>query len=164
MTTLSSRGLSVTPPPGWEAAFTQRPSLVGEVTGPVLHAATVPLPAGRGDYGAGVVETLGPDDVFVALLDFGTQNAGTALFAATSMPGLTPDAYRPKAMQRVIAGQAGVQRFFTVEGRAFCLYSVIGSHARRGLLAGRANQLIATLRIAPTNSAPVHIGAGGAGG
>ena len=31
------------------------------------HVATVPLPAGRGDFGSGVVETLGPDDVGIRI-------------------------------------------------------------------------------------------------
>lgn len=146
---ISASGLAITPPPGWEAAITTRPALAGEATWPVLHAATVPLPAGRGDYGSGLVETLGPTDVFVALLDFGPTNAGTALFAATSLPALTPDVYRPKALQRVVAGQAGVQRFCTVEGRALCLYSVIGSYAQRPALCARANAVLATLEVAP---------------
>ncbi|MCU4183199.1 hypothetical protein K6U06_02415 [Acidiferrimicrobium sp. IK] len=144
---ITSHGLSVTPPPGWDASIYLRPPGPGEVTRPVLHAATVPLPAGRGDYGSGLVETLGATDVFVALLDFGTDNADTALFASTAMPGLTPDMYRPKAMQRVIAGQAGVQRFFTAGGRAFCLYSVIGSYAAAQSLCARANQVLGSLEV-----------------
>lgn len=144
---IAAHGLAITPPSGWDAAITLRPPGPGEVTRPVLHAATVPLPAERGDYGSGLVETLGPTDVFVALLDFGPANAGTALFGATSMPGLTPDMYRPKALQRVIAGQAGVQRFFTAGGRAFCLYSVVGSYAGRLVLCARANHVLGGLEI-----------------
>jgi hypothetical protein len=40
-----------------------------------------------------------------------------------------------------------VQRFFTVAGRAFCLYSVIGALANRIPLTDRANQLIGSLRV-----------------
>jgi hypothetical protein len=146
---VAAHGLAVTTPPGFEVAITRRPSVAGETTAAVLHAATVALPAGRGDYGAGVVEALGPDDVFVALLDFGADNAGTALFAESAVPVLTPDVFRPKAMQRVIPGQAGVQRFFTVEGRAFCLYAVIGAHARRAFLSPRVNGVVGALEIGP---------------
>jgi hypothetical protein len=42
-----------------------------------------------------------------------------------------------------------VQRFFTVAGRAFCLYSVVGSMAQRVPLTARANRLIGTLQVAP---------------
>jgi hypothetical protein len=142
-------GLAVEPPPGWEATIYRRPAAGGELTYPILHAATVPIPLQRGDYGAGLVELLGPQDVFVALLDFGPAAAGSALFQTLgAIPGLTPDVYRPRQLQRTIAGQAGVQRFFSVSGRAFCLYSVIGSVANQVALTARANQLIGSLRVA----------------
>ena len=145
---IHSAGLTVAPPAGWEAAIYQRPATGGEVTYPVVHAATVPLPAVRGDYGGGLVETLGPQDVFVSFLEFGPEAAGSALFRTlTAVPGLTPDAYRPRQLQRTILGQAGVQRFFTVNGRAFCLYSVIGSMANRILLTARANQVIGSFHV-----------------
>lgn len=147
---IAGYGLAVTPPAGWEATIYRRAAAGGEVTYPVLHAATVPLTmTPRGDYGGGLVETLAPSDVFVGLLDFGPGAAGSPLFAANGVPGLSPDLFRPKALQRVIAGQAGVQRFFTVGGRAMCLYVVLGAFTNRGLLTYRANQLIGSLEIAP---------------
>lgn len=138
----------MSPPAGWEASIYRRPAAAGERTYPIVHAATTPLPAGRGDYGGGVVELLGPDDVFVGILEFGPEAAGTALFSGLrAVPGLTPDAYRPYQLQRIIRGQAGVQRFFAVAGRAFCLYSVIGSVANRVRLCGRANELIGSFHV-----------------
>lgn len=145
---IAAAGLSIAPPAGWEATIYRRPAGKGEITYPVVHAATVPLPAGRGDYGGGLVETLGPDDLFVGFLEFGPEAAGTPLFGRLrAIPGLTPDVYRPRQLQRTIRGQAGVQRFFTVAGRAFCLYSVIGSLARRVTLTDRANHLIGTFQV-----------------
>jgi hypothetical protein len=141
-------GLAVTPPAGWEATIYKRPAAPGEHTYPILHAATVALPAERGDYGGGLVEVLGPEDVFVSILDFGPGAAQAPLFRAlTAVPGLTPDAYRPRQLQRTIQGQAGVQRFFTSAGRGFCLYSVIGAAANRVALTARANQILGTVRI-----------------
>jgi hypothetical protein len=141
-------GLAVTAPSGWEASIYRRAATDGGITYPVVHAATVALPAVRGDYGGGLVELLGPDDVFVSMLEFGSTAADSALFRSMrAIPGLTPDAYRPRQLQRTIRGQAGVQRFFTVAGRAFCLYSVIGALANRIPLTDRANQLIGTLRV-----------------
>lgn len=144
---LRAQGLSAAPPAGWEAAIYRRPAQPGEETFGVLHAATVPLPAVRADYGGGVVETLGPEDLFISVLDFGPAAAGSALFSAPGLPGLTPDMYGPKQLQRVLRGQAGVQRFFTANGRGFCLYSVIGSYANRNALTRRANAMIGTIRI-----------------
>jgi hypothetical protein len=144
---ITAHGLAVAPPSGWEAVIYRRLEAGAERTFPVLHAATVPLPIQRGDYGSGLVEMLQPDDVFVSLLEFGPEAAGSALFQATGLPGLTPDMYRLKQLQRVIPGQAGVQRFFTEAGRGFCLYSVIGSYANRMVLCARANQLIGSIHI-----------------
>jgi hypothetical protein len=141
-------GLAVTPPAGWEAAIYRRPPAHGAQTYPILHAATVALPADRGDYGAGVVELLGPNDVFVSILDFGPDAARSPLFSGlTAVPGLTPDAYRPRQLQRTIRGQAGVQRFFSMAGRGFCLYSVIGSVGNRVVLTARANEVLGTIRV-----------------
>ena len=64
-----------------------------------------------------------------------------------AVPGLTPDAYRPRQLQRTILGQAGVQRFFTTGGRAFCLYSVIGALTNRVVLTARANEVLGSLRV-----------------
>jgi hypothetical protein len=109
----------------------------------------VALPAQRGDYGSGLVELLGPGDVFVSILEFGPEAANTPLFRSLSaVPALTPDAYRPRQLQRTILGQAGVQRFFSTAGRGFCLYSVIGSIANRITLTARANQILGTIRVA----------------
>jgi hypothetical protein len=141
-------GLAVTPPAGWEATIYRRPSSSGAITYPILHAATLALPAARGDYGGGLVELLGPQDVFVSILDFGPDAADTPLFRSlTAVPILTPDAYRPQQLQRTIRGQAGVQRFFATAGRGFCLYSVIGSVANRVTLTARANQILGSVRI-----------------
>ena len=148
---IEAMGLGVVPPSGWEATIYRRPPAIGERTFPLVHAATVPIPSERGDYGGGVVELLGPSDVFVSLLEFGPDSAQSPLFNTVSaIPALTPDAFRPRQLQRVIRGQAGAQRFVTVQGRAFCLYAVIGSITNRIPLAGRANELIGALSVQPT--------------
>lgn len=141
-------GLEVLPASGWDIAIYRRAPTGSERTYPVVHAATVALPPTRGDYGSGVVELLGPDDVFVGVLEFGPESVSTALFGAIGgVPGLTPDMYRPQQLQRTLLGQAGVQRFFSTAGRAFCLYSVVGSMANRVPLTARANQIIGSLRV-----------------
>ena len=147
---IEAMGIRVAPPTGWEATIYRRAPAAGERTFPIVHAATVPLPPERGDYGGGLVEILGPSDVFVSLLEFGPEAAGATLFRpAATIPGLTPDAFRPRQLQRVIRGQAGAQRFVSVQGRAFCLYAVIGSMLNRVPLSTRANQLIGSFSVQP---------------
>jgi hypothetical protein len=102
----------------------------------------------RGDYGSGVVERLSTDDVFISLFEHDPAAAGSPLFAASGPPAhLPPDGFSPMALQRVLSGQSGVQRFFTATDRAFCLYVVLGSHARRAVLAPRAEAIVRTLEV-----------------
>jgi hypothetical protein len=147
---ISQLGLAVALPSGWDGAIYRRSALAGEATQAVVHAATVPLPPVRGDFGSGVVEQLGTEDVFVALLEYEPQSAGAAMFRQTAgVPGLTPDLFSPYALQRLLPGQAGCQQFFTTGGRAFCLYVVLGSFANRYQLADRANSVLSTLQVQP---------------
>lgn len=113
-----------------------------------LHAATFALPPVRGDYGSGAVEVMGPDDVFVSLLEFGPGSVGSALFAQGGLVlPLDPEAFSTQQLQRPQRGQAGLQVFFTEAGRSFCAYVVIGSWARRHRLVPLASQLLAGLEV-----------------
>ena len=148
---ITMQGLTVEVPVGWEARIQHS---TAEESGarrfPIMHAATVPLAANRADYGGGVVEKLGGSDVFVSLIEFGDEAVGSALYEPVdALPTITPDMLHPFQLQRRLAGQAGVQRFFTLEGRAFCLYVVIGSFGRRIELTARANVMIANMSVAP---------------
>jgi hypothetical protein len=118
-----------------------------DVTRPVLHACTVPLPADRGDFGSGVVDLLGPNDIFVALVDYGTEVADQGLFEKQGMPLLAPSQFAPNRMQRPLPGMSASQHFFSDGGRAFCLFTVLGSHARRMASVPRAMALVRTLHI-----------------
>lgn len=141
-------GMDVEVPEAWDARLYRRTAEDGEDTYPLLHAGTFPLPATRGDYGSGAVDSMGSEDVFVTLREFGPSSAGTKLFEAQGVPRLRPQDFSPHMLQRPIRGQSGCQRFFTHRGRPFCLYVVLGSHARRVPLTRRANQLVAGLGIA----------------
>jgi hypothetical protein len=108
----------------------------------------VPLPADRADYGGGVVEKLTDRDVFISLVEFGSEAVGSNLYPVVDViPVVSPDMFHSHQLQRRIRGQAGTQVFFTYSARAFCLYVVIGSFARRAALSDRANQLIAGLTL-----------------
>lgn len=164
MTDLAAHGIDVTLPTGWEGRVFKRPAAgevgaadadgpaapPGETTHAVLHAATIALPQDVGDFASGAVDQLGADDVLVVVFEYGAESVGTPLFAAAGIPrALQADDFSPNVMQRAIRGQAGVQRFFHEQGRAFCLYAVVGSFARRDSLVGRVNEVLATLTIAP---------------
>ena len=148
MTSIAAYGLSVDLPPGWEAVIYCRPPTVAGTTHPVLHAATFALPVVRGDFGGGAVDLMGPSDAMVVLLEYHPSSTGTALFARCGMPrALTPDAFSPACLQRGIAGQAGVQLFFNQGGRAFCLYTVLGSYAMRAAIVPSINAVLDGIQI-----------------
>jgi hypothetical protein len=169
---LRAHGIAVDAPAGWEVRIERRapdgqvhggqvPAQVAPEDGPVprlaawsqprpvLHAATVALPAVRGDFGGGVTPLLTADDLFVALFEHEPEACATPLFATRARPAPAPGDFAPNRLQRSIAGQSGRQWFFQEGGRAFCLYVVLGSHARRAALVNRLTPVLATLALDP---------------
>ena len=142
-------GITIDVPSGWEARMKRAASEVGAETFTVAHAATVPLPTERGDYGSNVVERLGAEDAFVSLVEFGPEAANTALFKEVEVPPsrFSADDFHPRQLQRLLPGQGGVQRFFTYRGRAFCLYVVLGSFALRAVLLEAIHRLLDSMSI-----------------
>ena len=145
---LEHGGVVVDLPAGWEArARTQPPAEPGGRGNLLLHLATVPLPASRGDFGSGVVETLGPDDAFCALFEYDPADAAKALFAARGLPSVRPADFSTAVLQRTQLDHSGAQFFFQAAGRAFCLHAVLGSHGRRAAGAQRVGELVGRTRI-----------------
>ncbi len=132
------------------------PAPPGEVTYAVVHVATIPLPAGLGDFGSAAVPDLGPDDAFVMLVEFDPDQVTQPLFALSGVPrSLKPDDFSPQVMQRRIEGQAGCQIFCNEAGRAFCLYVVIGAFRNRDRTVKRVNEVLAKVAIgAPRGDGP----------
>jgi hypothetical protein len=148
MRRLAARGLALDVPQGWDARIYRRAEIAGERTHAVLHAANFALPEERGDYGSGAVERMGSGHVLVALLEFDPEVAGTPLFANAGVPReLSPTMFAPNQLQRTIAGQAGTQVFCHENGRAFCLYVVLGAYRERTALVPRANEILRTVSV-----------------
>jgi hypothetical protein len=149
--TLVAGGLRLEIPSGWEARVRrQAPSQPGRPGNVLLHAATVPLPDQRGDFGSGVVERLGPDDAFLALLEYDAKDASKVLFKAPRIPVPKPSDFSPDVLQRTRAGNTGAQWFFSVSGRPFSLHAVLGSHARRAPGAAKLARLLQGLTVSPS--------------
>lgn len=122
-------------PPGWEGRIDDgglETLADGAVRPNLVHLANFPLPAGIGDFGSGATETMLAGDVFITLFEYDPAAAGTALFAVPGLPrSLAAADFDRNNLQRTLPGQSGVQRFFHHQGRAFCLYVVVGSHLDR---------------------------------
>jgi len=120
----------------------------GERTAPVLHMANFGLGSERGDFGSGAVGTMGPRHAFVALLEYGPELAGTALFAPRrGIPRPRQAEFSPDCLQRRLPGQLGYQRFFTVGSRALCLFVVLGSAGHAGTLVGDVNTTLDGVQV-----------------
>jgi hypothetical protein len=154
MTRIRAQGLTADVPPGWDLRIGKTIALTPEAgRHALLHASTRTLPGDRGDFGSGVVEQLSPSDIFVVLFEYGASSVGQPLFASTTRPWpLDGSSFSPTQLQRTLPGQAGVQRFFTSNGRAFCVYVVLGAWFNRDDLTARVNQLLVGLQIEPTAS------------
>jgi len=166
---LHAHGVAVDVPAGWDGRISRRPEH-GEVraasadgppappgftTRPVTHVASVPLPADLADFGSEIVEDLGPDDALVALVEYDPASAGTTIFTPQGVPrALDPELFDPNALQRSLPGQAGLQLFFSEQGRAHCLYVVLGSYSRRHNVVPRVNAVLETLLIEPLAPGP----------
>jgi hypothetical protein len=158
MARVEAFGLAAELPSGWDGEIYRRndPALrlgaaalgPGEMVMPIVHLANFPLPPERGDYGGGAVDAMGRGGVFISLLEHPPEEGGTALFAGKPIPWpLQGGDFDPKAMQRPVGGQAGCQRFFTHNGRAFCLYVAIGSYGARNLLVREVNTTLAAVDL-----------------
>ena len=164
MARLTAHGFTLDVPAGWDARIYRRPA-AGEVAatdadGPpapsgaathaVMHAATIPMPTDIGDFGSSGLDRLGNDDAFIVVFDHGPDSVGQPLFAREGMPRLLePGDFDPKTLQRRLPGQAGMQAFFTENGRACCLYVVLGSHANGRRIVPRVNAVLSDLQIEP---------------
>lgn len=169
--TLSGHGFTVRLPAAWEGRIYQRATpttafspqnrsaapagaagsgsgWLGEQTRPVLHLGNFALPARRGDYGSGAVESMGAQHIFIAILEFGRECLGTALYASVGLPRVSASGFDPNGLQRRIAGQAGCQFFFTEQSRPMCLYVVIGSVGNSAALSSQVNSVLDRIKVA----------------
>lgn len=113
----------------------------------MLHAANIALPPSDGDFATRATATLPSDGVVVVLVDYGTADAGTPLYAAPAPTHVDPGELSPATLLHRRPGQRGLQRFFTTAGRAMCLYVVVGSAAHAADLAAGVSDVLGTLRV-----------------
>lgn len=150
MAVVAAYGIQVTLPPRFEARIYRRSPGGGAAGHPIAHFGTFPLPQAIPDFGGGVTQNMGPDDVFAVLFEYGPESLGTALFAARGIPAfLGIDDFYPFLLRRPAGGQSGTQWFFTEQGRPFTFYAVLGSHVRRPVLVPEVNQLLQQISISP---------------
>jgi hypothetical protein len=147
---LAAEGLAVEVPPGWDIRIFRRSAQGPETTHAVLHLANFALPTDAADYGDGAVQLMGAGHVLICLVEFHPSSTASALFSSVGFPiPLSPDDVSRSTLQRAVAGQGGVQRFFSVAGRAWSLYVVLGAIDRRRQLIPLANSVVSKIDVSP---------------
>lgn len=137
-------------PTGWEGQLDEGLELLddGARRPTVAHLANFPLPPGRGDFGGGAIETMRPGDALIVLFEYGPESVGTALFTTEGIPRFVQSSdFDRDVLHASVSGMSGIQRFFTVNGRAFCLYVVVGSHIDRADVLPQINTALASLEV-----------------
>ncbi len=147
---LTGSRMQIDLPAGWEGQIDEGLGLLddGAVRPTVAHLANFPLPPGRGDFGGGAIEVMRPGDALVVLFEYGPESAGTELFSAEGIPRFVQSKdFDRDVLHASVSGMSGVQRFFTVAGRPFCLYVVVGSHIDRADVLPAINSVLAKLEV-----------------
>lgn len=139
-------GISAAIPDGWEARIHRHGG--GE---PTLHAATFALPLRDGEFGTRATDRMPAEALFLSLTEYRIGEGLSTrhgLFAHPPPIALEPENLHPRALLRARPGQRGLQRFFSVSGRAFCLYVVVSGSARTTHHLAAASHLLRRLEIA----------------
>lgn len=140
---LSDLGISVDVPGGWEGRIYRRDNAP-----PKVHLANFPLPPDDGDFGQTATSLMGSAGIFIDLFEYDSALAGDALFSYGSFPfPLRAEDFSPNVSARPRPGQAGIQRFFNYQRRAFCLYVVVDTSPGLELQVGAVNALLSSLTI-----------------
>ncbi len=150
---IEAHGIAVQVPDGWEARIFRHPG--GE---PTLHAASFALPHSDGEFGSVATAMMPPGAAFLTLTEYRPDRElrpGTGIFAPSAPPQtLAESDFHPRTLLIARAGQEGMQRFFTVRERPFCLYVVRhtgldASAARAGRHLDALSSLVGSLRVHP---------------
>lgn len=140
---IHGHSLAVELPPQWEGRIFRHHG--GEAT---LHAANFALPAEDGDYGARATGSMGAGGAFVAITEFEPEMVNEPLFHRRGLPRkIRPADLSPRTLMRTRTGQAGMQRFFHDQGRAFCLYVVVGTEPTRMRLCHWVSDVLGSVEI-----------------
>jgi hypothetical protein len=125
----SEYGMSVDLPAGWEGhIWAPGYDNLLDAAGPILHAATFPLPPGDGSFGELAATRLDSADLFVGLIGVGSEFAHVGIYApeSFSVPSKVT-AFDPTNSPAPVPGVSCLQQFGTVQNWGFCLYLMIGS-------------------------------------
>ncbi len=147
---LAAHGIRIALPAGWSGRIFARSPRAA-----TLHAGNFQLSLSEeGEFGPQSIAEMPPVASFLAVTEYepgGGLRPGNGLFAPRGIRlPLDPAGFSGAGLAHPRPGQLGMQHFFTLAERAFCLYVVLS-----GPRMGRRRQLLAldralrSLRVAP---------------
>jgi hypothetical protein len=144
---LEAHGLRIGLPRGWSGRMFTREGGIAR-----LHAASFPLELSDGEFGDRTTAAMPAAAAFIALAEYapgGDLEPGTGLFSSRRLPlPLDPLAFSANRLAHPRPGQAGMQHFFTVSARPFCLYVVLaGDRNQRHRWLSAVDHVLRSLRI-----------------
>jgi hypothetical protein len=147
-TKLSALGLSVELPPGWEGRVVVMTAEDG-TRYPNLHAGNFAVRPEGSTFGQYSIERMDVQKAMVVVVEYGPASVGTALFSSGRWPpsllvvDLNPANFPGPAPE----GLAGNQNFVTVNGRAFCIYTVLGLVGGAAPLMPQVNHVLESIAV-----------------
>ena len=131
MTLLEAHGLRISLPAGWSGRVFHRQGGIA-----ALHAGSFPVALHDGEFGDRTTGQMPSEAIFLALAEYlpgAGLEPGRGLFAPHRIPRrIDVSALASSCLAHPRPGQAGVQHFFTANGRPFCLYVVVAGHRAAG--------------------------------
>ncbi|MGZ8579052.1 MAG: hypothetical protein ACXWWX_05925, partial [Actinomycetota bacterium] len=135
-------------PEGWEARIWVPDLPAPALNLPVITLSNAVLSDARTTYAAEESERLPRSKVMVSLVEFDETLADVGLYAPQGVPGpFTEDDLDPRALQRARRGRSGLQRFFSVNGRAFSLYVIARDGPALARTLGKLHQALTSLVV-----------------
>ena len=122
MVTIADHGLSMRVATGWEARMWVPDLPAPAINLPVVRLTNHAMATTRNTYAVEESERLRTSQVVVSLVEFDSALADVGLYEPQGVPDFSANDLDPRALQRAQEGRAGLQRFFSVNGRAFSLY------------------------------------------
>jgi hypothetical protein len=124
MTELRGHGLALSIERGWEGRIFVPQEPPPAENHPIVRLANFALPTTADTYAEDVADSLRPGQLIASLVEFSARLADRGLYAPQGVPAFGVDDLDPRALQRHLPGRFGLQRFFSVRGRAFSLYVI----------------------------------------
>jgi len=141
---LSAFGIEIEVPDGWSGKIYH--GVGGAV---IMQVANLEIDPSDGDLALISAENMDSGGVIGVLVDYGPTDAGEGRYDNDLRLPLDPNDFWPSKLIQWVANQAGVQQFFTANGRACMLYMSASTQPSLLTAVGALSDVLETLAVGP---------------